>query len=63
MTEDLRKGWEKFICDATKLNVKNAVLVQDGKELGRIHNDQDCIRNAYSATKSFTATAAGIARG
>lgn len=57
-----RKGWERFICDATRLNVKNAVLVKDGERIGEIHNDQDCLRNAYSGTKSVTSTAVGIAQ-
>ena len=53
---------EKFITGIQHLNVKNLLLWQGGKVIYEEHRDEDCYRNGYSATKSFTSAAFGIAR-
>ena len=36
-------------------------MTKDGKEIGKKLWDEQCRRNVYSASKSFTSTAVGIA--
>ena len=59
---DFASAWKQFEEETADLGIKNLLLYQDGSILGELHYDEDCIRNAYSATKSYTATAAGIAQ-
>jgi len=54
-------AWKAFEEKTRSLGIKNLLLWQDGVIRGELHYDEECIRNAYSATKSYTATAAGIA--
>ena len=54
-------AWKAFEEKTRDLGIKNLLLWQDGAIRGELHYDEECIRNAYSATKSYTATAAGIA--
>lgn len=56
------KMWEEF-CSATKgKGIKNLLLSQNGEIIAQLHYDDDCLRNVYSVTKSFTSTAVGIAQ-
>lgn len=43
------------------LNLKNLLLGKEDRIIYEQHRDEDCLRNGYSATKSFTAAAFGIA--
>ncbi len=59
---NFESAWEKFCAVTRDAGIKNLLLYQDGEVCGELHYDQNCLRNAYSATKSFTATAVGIAQ-
>ena len=54
---DLRE----FIRTATPLRALGVVVSQDGHEIARHTWEGACRRNIYSATKSFTSAAVGIA--
>lgn len=58
----LDERWADYAAAMRGMNVKNALLSRDGEIVAEAHFDEDCLRNAYSATKSFTATAVGIAQ-
>lgn len=57
-----KKVWEEFCVATDGKGIKNLLLSKDGEVIAQIHNDDDCLRNAYSVTKSITATAVGIAK-
>lgn len=57
------QAWAEFDRRTEPYGIKNLLLEQDGKIVGELHRSEDCQRNAYSATKSYTAVATGIARG
>ncbi|MCD8149995.1 MAG: beta-lactamase family protein [Clostridiales bacterium] len=52
---------EKFIEHATPRRVLAVVVSQNGQEIGRHLWEPICRRNVYSATKTFTCTAVGLA--
>ena len=56
------QAWAEFGKRTEPFGIKNLLLEQDGKIVGELHRSEDCQRNAYSATKSYTALAAGIAQ-
>jgi CubicO group peptidase (beta-lactamase class C family) len=48
--------------EATKdLNIFSVVVLQHGEKVGEYHREPERVRQQYSATKSFTSTAVGIA--
>ena len=51
----VEKAWAAFDQRTRGFEIKNALLFREGRELLAIHRDEDCLRNGYSATKSFTA--------
>ena len=51
-------AFEKKVKD---LGVLGIVVTKGGKEIGKKLWDEQCRRNVYSASKSFTSTAVGIA--
>ncbi len=63
MRKMFEKAWEEFCRVTDGKGVKNILLSRNGDIIGQNHQDDDCLRNAYSVTKSFTATAVGIAQG
>ena len=54
-TSAVEKAWAAFDQRTRDFEIKNALLFREGRELLTIHRDDDCLRNGYSATKSFTA--------
>lgn len=50
-----------FIEKAEPLRALSVMVTQNGEKIGEYHWDQKCRRNIYSATKSFTSAAVGIA--
>lgn len=50
-----------FIEKAAPLRALSVVVSKDGERIGEYHWDEKCRRNIYSATKSFTSAAVGIA--
>ena len=53
--------WRDFITQLEKKRVTGVVLYQNGVKTAEHHFDDEHRRNQYSATKSFTALAVGIA--
>lgn len=51
----------KFDEKAEELRVLGVVVSQNGKEIGKRLWDEECRRNIYSASKSFTSCAVGLA--
>lgn len=51
----------RFEQDVRGLGVLGVVISQDGAEIGRQLWDEECRRNVYSASKSYTSCAVGIA--
>ena len=51
----------RFEARAAELRVLGVKVTQDGRELAYRVWDDDCRRNIYSASKSFTSCAVGIA--
>ena len=54
-------NFDAFEKKAKELGVLGIVVTKDGKEIGKKLWDEQCRRNVYSASKSFTSTAVGIA--
>ena len=54
-------NFDVFEKKAKELGVLGIVVTKDGKEIGKKLWDEQCRRNVYSASKSFTSTAVGIA--
>ena len=52
---------EKFYEKAEALRVLGLVITQDGEEKVKHLWDEECRRNVYSASKSFTSCAVGFA--
>ena len=52
---------QKFIKRVTSTGILGVVVTQNGEELGKYLWDEECRRNIYSASKSFTSAAVGIA--
>lgn len=52
---------QKFIQRATGTGILGVMITQDGEETGKYLWDDECRRNVYSASKSFTSAAVGIA--
>ncbi|MFW2499814.1 serine hydrolase domain-containing protein [Clostridium diolis] len=50
-----------FIESAENLRITNIIIYQNGERIAEHHWDEEIRRNQYSASKSFTATAVGIA--
>ena len=55
---DLKSFAEK----AENLHVISVIVSQNGKQIAKQNWDDDCRRNVYSASKSFTSAAVGIAQ-
>ena len=55
VTSAAEKAWAAFDQRTLDFEIKNAILFREGREPLTIHRDEDCLRNGYSATKSFTA--------
>lgn len=53
--------FERFHEEAKKLRVLGVKITQHGKVLDEAYWDDNCRRNVYSASKSFTSAAVGIA--
>ena len=53
---------DSFIQRAEDLRLITVMVTQHGKLLGKYNWDDDCRRNIYSASKSFTSAAVGIAQ-
>ena len=53
---------EKFAEKAAELRVLGVITEQSGEITGRYMSESPCRRNIYSASKSFTSTAVGIAQ-
>lgn len=51
----------KFDEKAEELRVLGVIVSQNGKEIGKRLWDEECRRNIYSASKSFTSCAVGLA--
>lgn len=51
----------KFIEEATPLRILGLLITQNGEEIGRHLWEPVCRRNIYSASKSFTSCAVGLA--
>ena len=51
-----------FIQRVEKLSLISVMVTQRGEVLARHYWDEDCRRNVYSASKSFTSAAVGIAQ-
>ena len=56
-----RAAWHDFIFNLEGKRVTGVVLYQNGVKAEEYHFDDEHRRNQYSATKSFTALAVGIA--
>lgn len=54
--------WTKFDERAKELRLLNLIVLRDGKEAVRRNYDDEMRRNQYSASKSFTSAAVGIAQ-
>lgn len=54
--------WTMFGEKAKALRLLNLIVLRDGKELVRRNYDDEMRRNQYSASKSFTSAAVGIAQ-
>ena len=52
---------QKFIERATPTGILGVKITQNGEDLGKHLWDEECRRNVYSASKSFTSAAVGIA--
>lgn len=52
---------EKFVERAGKTGILGVKITQNGKDIGKHLWDDECRRNVYSASKSFTSAAVGIA--
>ena len=52
---------QKFIERATPTGILGVKITQNGEDLGKHLWDEECRRNVYSVSKSFTGTAVGIA--
>ena len=50
-----------FAAKAEPLRILGVVVSQNGQEIGKKLWDEECRRNVYSATKSFTSCAVGFA--
>ena len=61
MTGGTFMNFDVFEKKAKELGVLGIVVTKDGKEIGKKLWDEQCRRNVYSASKSFTSTAVGIA--
>ncbi len=61
MTGGTFMNFDAFEKKAKELGVLGIVVTKDGKEIGKKLWDEQCRRNVYSASKSFTSTAVGIA--
>ena len=53
-------NFDVFEKKAKELGVLGIVVTKDGKEIGKKLWDEQCRRNVYSASKSFTSTDLGI---
>lgn len=60
MTGGTFMNFDVFEKKAKELGVLGIVVTKDGKEIGKKLWDEQCRRNVYSASKSFTSTAVGI---
>jgi CubicO group peptidase (beta-lactamase class C family) len=58
MKKELLKS---FVESAEDLRITNIIIYQNGERIGEHHWDGEIRRNQYSASKSFTSTAVGIA--
>lgn len=54
-------AWREYCRVTQGKGIKNLLLSQNGSVIAQMHFDDDCLRNVYSVTKSFTSTAVGIA--
>ncbi len=54
--------WTKFDKRAKELRMLNLIVLRDGREVCRRNYDSEMRRNQYSASKSFTSAAVGIAQ-
>ncbi len=52
---------KKFVEEAGPLGALGIMVTQDGQELAKYVWDEECRRNIYSASKSFTSCAVGMA--
>lgn len=52
---------DKFIENSKHLNIHGIVVLQNGEKVAEYHWTEEIRRNQYSVTKSFTATAVGMA--
>ena len=50
-----------FVEKAAGLNMVAVIVSKDGEQIAKYNWDDDCRRNVYSAAKSFTSAAVGIA--
>ena len=50
-----------FVEKASGLNMVAVIVSKDGEQIAKYNWDDDCRRNVYSAAKSFTSAAVGIA--
>ena len=53
--------FEKFVQRAGKTGILGVKVSQGGRDLWKHLWDEECRRNVYSASKSFTSAAVGIA--
>ena len=51
----------EFIEIAKGLNVLGIKITKDNETVAEWHSEEECRRNIYSATKSFTSCAVGVA--
>ncbi len=52
---------QAFVRNTTGLTIQNVVVLQHGEQVAQYDWEPDARRNIYSATKSFTSTAVGMA--
>ena len=52
---------KKFVEEAGPLGALGIIVTQNGEELAKYTWDEECRRNIYSASKSFTSCAVGMA--
>ncbi len=55
------KSISEFIEIAKGLNVLGIKITKDNETVAEWHSEEECRRNIYSATKSFTSCAVGFA--
>jgi CubicO group peptidase (beta-lactamase class C family) len=53
--------WNKYVEKVSNTRLTNIIISQNGERLVEHHFDEEHRRNAYSATKSFTSAAVGLA--